>query len=298
MKLKYIRPLALALCAVLLCSLFTACSGTSSSSEQPSSAASAASDSASASASTSDSALPDSTTQANTGSLNPGNFDENSAFSITGTTDAFAPCLGWGPGVSGCSLKSVIAAASLLQWAESAHLSSRTPEAIQDAFYDWYDSLSAADQENFAEAWTMIEPDALSLLSDKESMTDLITDAGLDPDTYGYMGSMLSDTFGLRTAGFLTQYVPYEIDSGYFGFRPILDSAIILLSISSYGSDTLTSQEYNVYEVVSNKYLTEKPVESGKSERDTTFYLNFDPVKAGVVGDDVLFTFTFPDEET
>ena len=175
MKLKYIRPLALALCAVLLCSLFTACSGTSSSSEQPSSAASAASDSASASASTSDSA--------NTGSLNPGNFDENSAFSITGTTDAFAPCLGWGPGVSGCSLKSVIAAASLLQWAESTHLSSRTPEAIQDAFYDWYDSLSAADQENFAEAWTMIEPDALSLLSDKESMTDLITDAGLDPDT-------------------------------------------------------------------------------------------------------------------
>ena len=174
MKLKYIRPLALALCAVLLCSLFTACSGTSSSSEQPSSAASAASDSASASASTSDSALPDSTTQANTGSLNPGNFDENSAFSITGTTDAFAPCLGWGPGVSGCSL---------LQWAESAHLSSRTPEAIQDAFYDWYDSLSSADQENFAEAWTMIEPDALSLLSDKESMTGRITDAGLDPDT-------------------------------------------------------------------------------------------------------------------
>ena len=161
MKLKYIRPLALALCAVLLCSLFTACSGTSSSSEQPSSAASAASDSASASASTSDSALPDSTTQANTGSLNPGNFDENSVFSITGTTDAFAPCLGWGPGVSGCSLKSVIAAASLLQWAESAPLASRTPEAIQDAFYDWYDSL----------------------LSDKESMTDRITDAGLDPDT-------------------------------------------------------------------------------------------------------------------
>ena len=115
--------------------------------------------------------------------------------------------------------------------------------------------------------------------------------------SYGYMGSMLSDTFGLRTAGFLTQYIPYEIDSGYFGFRPILDSAIILLSISSYGSDTLTPQLYNVYEVVSNKYLTEKPVESGKSERDTTFYLNFDPVKAGAVGNEVLFTFTFPDGE-
>ena len=181
MKLKYIRPLALALCAVLLCSLFTACSGTSSSSEQPSSAASAASDSASASASTSDSALPDSTTQANTGSLNPGNFDENSAFSITGTTDAFAPCLGWGPGVSGCSLKSVIAAASLLQWAESAHLSSRTPEAIQDAFYNWYDTLDADEQESFAEAWPLIKDDANALLTDKDSLSGRIEDAGLDP---------------------------------------------------------------------------------------------------------------------
>lgn len=63
------------------------------------------------------------------------------------------------------------------------------------------------------------------------------------------------------------------------------------------GSDTVTPQLYNVYEVVSNKYLTEKPVESGKSERDTTFYLNFDPVKAGAVGNEVLFTFTFPDGE-
>ena len=183
MKLKYIRPLALALCAVLLCSLFTACSGTSSSSEQPSSAASAASDSASASASTSDSALPDSTTQANTGSLNPGNFDENSVFSITGTENAFAPCLGWGPGVSGCSLKSVIAAASLLHWAEDARMSSRSPEAIQEAFYSWYDGLTDNQQEGFAEAWPLIKDAALDLLSDKDSMTDRIADAGLDADT-------------------------------------------------------------------------------------------------------------------
>lgn len=181
MKLKYIRPLALALCAVLLCSLFTACSGTSSSSEQPSSAASAASDSASASASTSDSALPDSTTQANTGSLNPGNFDENSAFSITGTTDAFAPCLGWGPGVSGCSLKSVLAAASLLQWAEQTNLTSRTTDAIEDAFSQWYDALDSMDQESFAEAWPLIKDDANALLTDKDSLSGRVEDAGLDP---------------------------------------------------------------------------------------------------------------------
>ena len=183
MKLKYIRPLALALCAVLLCSLFTACSGTSSSSEQPSSAASAASDSASASASTSDSALPDSTTQANTGSLNPGNFDENSAFSITGTTDAFAPCLGWGPGVSGCSLKSVIAADSLLSWAENGNLAMQTTDVIEDAYTEWYDSLSTDEQDSFADAWPLIKEDANALLTDTSSMTGRIEDAGLDPDT-------------------------------------------------------------------------------------------------------------------
>ena len=161
---------ALALCLLAGCD--TAASGSTGSASAPAnSSASAASEN-----------IPSTTNEANTSGLRP-NFDENSLFSITGTSDAFEPCLGWGPGVSGCSLKSVIAAASLLQWAESAHLSSRTPEAIQDAFYDWYDSLSSADQENFAEAWTMIEPDALSLLSDKESMTDRITDAGLDPDT-------------------------------------------------------------------------------------------------------------------
>ena len=170
------RFVSLLLCAALVLCLLAGCDTAASGSTGSASAP------ASSSASASSENIPSTTNEANTSGLRP-NFDENSLFSITGTSDAFEPCLGWGPGVSGCSLKSVIAAASLLQWAESAHLSSRTPEAIQDAFYDWYDSLSSADQENFAEAWTMIEPDALSLLSDKESMTDRITDAGLDPDT-------------------------------------------------------------------------------------------------------------------
>lgn len=178
MRLKYIRSLALLLCAALLSCLLAACNGSADSS--PASSAAPASESASASGSTE---LPSSTTEANTGELNPGDFDENSIFSITGTSAAFAPCLGWGPGVSGCSLKSVIAAASLLQWAEEARLSSRTPEAIQDAFYEWYDGLDADEQESFAEAWTMIKPDALALLSDKESMSGRIEDAGLDAST-------------------------------------------------------------------------------------------------------------------
>ena len=176
MKLKYTRILSLILCAALACSVLAGCGGAGAGSSEASSSAPASSGAAASSES-----LPDSTTQADTSGLNPGDFDENSIFSITGTSAAFEPCLGWGPGVSGCSLKSVIAAASLLQWAENARLASRTPDAIQDAFYNWYDTLDSDEQESFAEAWTMIEPDALGLLSDKESMTGRIEDAGLDP---------------------------------------------------------------------------------------------------------------------
>ena len=177
MKSRYTRILSVLLCAALACSILAGCSTAASSSEAPSSASSSASSAASGED------LPDSTTRADTSGLNPGDFDENSIFSITGTSAAFEPCLGWGPGVSGCSLKSVIAAASLLQWAEDARLASRTPDAVQEAFYNWYDTLDADEQESFAEAWTMIEPDALSLLSDKDSMAGRIEDAGLDPDT-------------------------------------------------------------------------------------------------------------------
>ena len=203
MKLKYTRILSLLLCAAIACSVLAGCggsaaSGSSSSEEAPSSAS--ASDSASASGET----VPDSTTEANTSQLNPGNFDENSIFSITGTSDAFAPCLGWGPGVSGCSLKSVVAAASLLQWAEEARLSARTPDAVQEAVGNWYDSLSSDEQESFAEAWTMIEPDALALLSDKESMTGRIQDAGLDPDALP--GCTLKNWQALQTV--LDEMVP------------------------------------------------------------------------------------------
>ena len=112
MKLKYTRILSLLLCAAIACSVLAGCGGSAASGSSSSEAPSSASASDSASAPASSEAVPDSTTEANTSQLNPGNFDENSIFSITGTSDAFEPCLGWGPGVSGCSLKSVIAAAS------------------------------------------------------------------------------------------------------------------------------------------------------------------------------------------
>lgn len=130
MKLRYTRFFSLLLCAALACSLLAGCGGAGSgSTEAPSSASSAAS-------AASGEELPGSTTRADTSGLNPGDFDENSIFSITGTSAAFEPCLGWGPGVSGCSLKSVIAAASLLQWAEKRpprlpHTGSRAGRVLQ-----------------------------------------------------------------------------------------------------------------------------------------------------------------------
>ena len=175
MKLRYARILSLLLCAALACSILAGCGGsTASSSEAPSSASSSASSAASGED------LPDSTTRADTSGLNPGDFDENSIFSITGTSAAFEPCLGWGPGVSGCSLKSVIAAASLLKWADGCNMSIQPVSDIKDAYTQWFDSLSADDQQSFADAWPLIKADAETLLTDKDSMTGRIEDAGLD----------------------------------------------------------------------------------------------------------------------
>ena len=98
--------------------------------------------------------------------------------------------------------------------------------------------------------------------------TDSIVSSNI---TYGYMGSMLNDTLGHRSAGFLSQMVNYyKVDSGYFGYMPIFDSAQILLKVTSFGRDSVTEQSFAVYEVVSNKYLTEKPIAPNKSQRDST----------------------------
>ncbi len=166
------RILSLLVCAALLCGVLAGCSSTSSGSSSASSSA--------ASTSTSES-IPSSTVTADTGK--PGSLDagENSLFSLSDPEDAFAPCLGWGPGVSGSSLKSVIAAASLLEWADGCNMSIQQTGDIKNAYTQWFDSLSADDQQSFADAWPLIKADAETLLTDKGSMTGRIEDAGLNP---------------------------------------------------------------------------------------------------------------------
>ena len=166
------RILSLLVCAALLCSVLAGCSSTSSGTSSAS--GSAASTSASES-------IPSSTVTADTGKPGSLDADENSLFSLSDPEDAFAPCLGWGPGVSGCSLKSVIAAASLLEWADGCNMSIQQTSDIKNAYTQWFDGLSADDQQSFADAWPLIKADAETLLTDKSSMTGRIEDAGLNP---------------------------------------------------------------------------------------------------------------------
>ena len=171
------RILSLLVSAALLCGLLAGCSDTSDDASHASSSASSPSSSSASSES-----APSSTVQADTSGLFNKDFDENSLFSVDGTAAAFAPSLGWGPGVSGCSLKSVQAAATLLVWADEANLSARTDTAIEDAYTQWYDNLSDIEQEGFAEAWPMIKEDAAALLEDKEAMAGRLDDVGLEAD--------------------------------------------------------------------------------------------------------------------
>ena len=156
------------------------------------------------------------------------------------------------------------------------------------------------DNQQLKAGYTVLQankmaPNPKKYLRTRLYQTDSIVTSNL---TTGYLGTMYNDTVGLRRAGLLAQFSNYYlVDEGYFGYKPIFDSAQILLSISAYGRDTLTEQTFEVYEVISNDYLTEKPLATDSDKRDSTFYMNFDPMevsylqKRPVVGSTPLFTF-------
>ncbi|MBQ1952000.1 MAG: DUF4270 family protein, partial [Alistipes sp.] len=111
--------------------------------------------------------------------------------------------------------------------------------------------------------------------------TDSLQSANLK---VGYFGSHKDERMGRREAAFLAQYTNYyTVDSGYFGYLPIFDSAQLMLSINTWGGDSTAVQKFAVYEVISNDYLS-------KSE-DTTFYIGFNPEAEGVVATEPIFTF-------
>lgn len=150
------------------------------------------------------------------------------------------------------------------------------------------DSLGAnlvPDNQQMRAGWTAFprkdEPNPKRYVETRLFQTDSICSSNI---SYGYMGSQRDDTLGVRSAGFLTQYLYYTtVGDGAFGERPIFDSAQLLLSISGYGTDTVTSQLYHIYEITKDPFST-----------DTIFYLDFDP--APYVDTEPLFSFTFPDD--
>ncbi|MDE7068925.1 MAG: DUF4270 domain-containing protein [Alistipes sp.] len=108
----------------------------------------------------------------------------------------------------------------------------------------------------------------------------------------GFFGSTSDETFGRRTAGFLSQYRAVAMsDTSGFGYRPIFDSIELKISVAEYDGDTLVPVRYNVYEVISNDYL------SGSGDAaDTVFYPFFDPKP--YIAPKPVFTFTYPDGRT
>lgn len=105
----------------------------------------------------------------------------------------------------------------------------------------------------------------------------------------GILGSTRSDTFGLRTAGFYTQYtwgICPDSTKG-FGYRPIFDSLMMGFSITAFKGDSTRMREYEVYEVVDDSFLAEKS--------DTLFYGTFDMTP--YLSAEPAFTFRFPNPE-
>lgn len=105
----------------------------------------------------------------------------------------------------------------------------------------------------------------------------------------GLLGSTRSDTFGLRTAGFYTQFTwgicPDSTEG--FGYRPIFDSLMLGMTISGFSGDSLQVRNYEVYEVVDDSFL--------KEQSDTLFYGTFD--MSPYLSKEPAFTFRFPDPE-
>ena len=107
----------------------------------------------------------------------------------------------------------------------------------------------------------------------------------------GYFGCEHSDIYGTREAGFMSQMVfSLSLPEGRgWGYRPIYDSMLLSLYITDYHGDTTQKCRFEVYEIISNDYF------NLPEDKDTTFFINFDPTP--YISAEPIFEFTFPDQE-
>lgn len=112
----------------------------------------------------------------------------------------------------------------------------------------------------------------------------------------GYMGVRRSDVLGERTAGFASTilYMNDLDQERGFGYKPIFDTMMLVLTVEDYGGDTLVPIRYRVYEL--HKSLAGNVIKSNKEKSDSVAYINcdlsgvYDPAKP-------IFEFTFPKSE-
>ena len=113
----------------------------------------------------------------------------------------------------------------------------------------------------------------------------------------GYMGVRRSDTLGLRTAGFASSmlYMNAINEETGFGYKPIFDTMMLVLSIKNYGGDTLAPIRYKVYEL--QKPLVGDVLKYDENRKqDSVAYINCD-LSAVYDESKPIFEFTFPNSE-
>ena len=123
--------------------------------------------------------------------------------------------------------------------------------------------------------------------------TDSLVSSNLQTGYFGVQRDP-EGIFGLREAGFASEFLNTStLDEEGFGYLPIFDSMVLMLSVTSHDGDTLRPIRYELYEVT-GKTLTESMAETNNG--DTLSYINHD-MSAIYDSSKPLFTFTFPDPE-
>lgn len=127
-----------------------------------------------------------------------------------------------------------------------------------------------------------------SFITTKLYQTDSIRSANIGK---GYFGCEASAEYGNRSAGFMSQVLfSLSLPEGRgWGYRPIYDSMLLSLYITDYHGDTTKKHRFNVYEITSNDYF------NLPEEKDTAFYINFDPTE--YISEEPIFTFEFPNQQ-
>lgn len=90
---------------------------------------------------------------------------------------ALANCVGWGA-TAGSSMDAVIAACTLMSWANDNSLKDSSATAVDTMLKTCYNNLNLEEQKNFKSNWTTISDTADVILTDYEAIAETVKDSG------------------------------------------------------------------------------------------------------------------------